>query len=193
MTLALRKALTQNELFPIQPGTLAHDYLMKNWYMTDVRPEIIAGLWYRENNFKMTPDNPFQFDPPLPGSVRNTLLDKYSHYIKDLTPFQIEMLLATEFFKNKCFNISAIEGKNPSNDAIMDAYYGYNGRAFGSDPRKSPYVYNGFDSDHYPMHFTGSQPDPKNHTKRIKVTIQDTRPGAFVVYLQLKALQLFNI
>jgi hypothetical protein len=67
---------------------------------------------------------------------------------------------------------------NKSDEAVADAFYGYNGRAYGSNPFNSPYVANELDELHHNMHFRGE-------TNGQWIDIIDQRPGAFVVYKQL--------
>ena len=65
----------------------------------------------------------------------------------------------------------------------MDAFYGYNGRAWGPLPTNSPYVMNNFDAQHMNMVIRGSIPD--GHGGRKWIDNIDLRPGAFTVYKQL--------
>lgn len=186
----VRQGLRETEYMPINPGTEQHSLLLLNYKLTNIRPEVMCGIWYRESNFKLI-NNPFQFDPPLPVSQQEEILNAYG--ANHLTGAARDVALATGFLEHKCVIPNEIKGLAPNQPILADAYYGYNGRAFGKAYENSPYVYNGYDDHHFPMTFIGTEPDPKNPKNRIKVTIEDRRPGALVVYLQLMNLNLWRL
>jgi hypothetical protein len=161
---------------------------------TGVPWQAMAGIWYRES-FSVaspeTPGGPWQFDPvPSPGALRG-LLDRFTKLDPDskksfvyagVDHFGIGGIFAACWLRLHCKPIISL---NSPDEDIKDAIYGYNGRKYGSADQ-SPYVMNGFDSAHYPMHLRGTLPD--GHGGRKKVDTMDERPGAFTVYKQLKAL-----
>ncbi len=162
---------------------------------TGVPWEAIAAIWFREGMHVVppaTPGGPFQFDPIPDDAFFRFLLNKYSTLTNEekeslikcgANDFYAATYLAACFARNKC--------KPKITPAVSDTdilyfFWGYNGRAkyHKGDPRNSFYVYNGFDKDHDGMLIVGSIPDGKGGRKRIRTT--DKRPGAFVVYKQLK-------
>lgn len=162
--------------------------------LTGVPWQATASLWYRES-FSVTPPKtpggPFQFDPVLGQESIKLLLRRFTrlseaqigeYASKGVNDFQTGALCAACWLRLKT---GPVITPNVSDAVIKDAFYGYNGRAYGSADR-SPYVMNGFDESHRDMILRGSIPDGKGGRKR--VAIIDQRPGAFTVYKQLKAL-----
>lgn len=164
--------------------------------LTGVPWQAVAAIWYRES-FSVTPPKtpggPFQFDPVLDtASIRRLLLrftsipesqiEKYAH--KGMNDFETGALCAACWLRLKT---GPIITPAVTDEIIKDAFYGYNGRAYGSAD-KSPYVMNGFDEMHRDMILKGTIPDGRGGRK--KVAIIDKRPGAFTVYKQLKSLNI---
>jgi hypothetical protein len=163
---------------------------------TGVPWQAVAAVWYRES-FSITPPKthggPFQFDPVLtPCAIRKLLkrftslpeswIEQYAQ--KGVNDFETGALCAACWLRLKT---GPVITPAVSDEVIKDAFYGYNGRAYGSAD-KSPYVMNGFDEKHRDMVLKGTIPDGKGG--RRKVSIIDKRPGAFTVYKQLKLLNL---
>lgn len=161
--------------------------------ITGVPKEAMEAINYRENSSRLTnpstPGGPWQFDPiPSPDKVdyllqRFTSLTKKERneiIVKGVNDFFAGGVIAACFLRTKT---GPVIHPQVEDDVIMDALYGYNGRAYG-DATNSPYVYNGYDKEHYRLRVRGSVPDGKGG-RRI-VNNPDTRPGAFVVYKQLK-------
>jgi hypothetical protein len=163
---------------------------------TDVPWQAIASIWYRESfaiESPKTPGGPFQFDPK-PNSIMISALLKsfvkmnpaaFDAFEIDVCRFGIEdfasaAIIAACWLRHQCrFDLS----KDHSDTAIKDAFYGYNGRAWGIHPESSPYVYNEFDVMHHAMTIRGSIPLKGGGRKFI--SSKDLRPGAFTVYKQL--------
>lgn len=165
--------------------------------LTSVPWQAIAAVWFRESFSVASPTTlggPFQFDPIPAQSIVQALIIEYtsgpmSQLLKDFLNhkqfalvFESAAILAACWLRHQCrFNLAV----DHSNEAIMDAFYGYNGRAWGPFPESSPYVYNNFDLQHTNMSIRGSIPDPKNPGRRLRINTIDRRPGAFTVYRQL--------
>lgn len=164
--------------------------------LTGVPWQAVAAVWYRES-FSVTPPKtpggPFQFDPVLqPETISNLLkfftrlssseIDQYAR--KGINDFETGALCAACWLRLKT---KPVITPDASDEVIKDAFYGYNGRAYGGAD-KSPYVMNGFDENYKDMVLRGTIPDGKGGRKRIEFI--DKRPGAFTVYKQLKALNL---
>lgn len=167
---------------------------------TGVPWQAVASIWYRES-FSLTPPKtpggPFQFDPVPPALILCDWLQLYAGLdtnkksdmiiIHDLctggiNTFSTAAVFAACWLRHKChFDLA----KDHSDKAVMDAFYGYNGRAFGPYPQSSPYVYNNFDLQHTNMVMRGSIPSPGSKTGRRFISVIDRRPGAFTVYRQL--------
>ncbi len=154
--------------------------------------QALAAIWYRESFSTDSPavaGGPFQFDPVPAPSQLQTMLQRY---VEILTANQIQELVnqGVEEFASACIfaachlrDVCRYDlAVDKSDDAIKDAFYGYNGRAYGSSPNDSPYVMNNFDSAHSNMHIIGTLPA---NGGRIHVDTIDLRPGAFTVYKQL--------
>lgn len=167
--------------------------------------QMLAAVWYREHALTMG-NNPFQFDPPPTHQKIMGLLQSYTDYKPtsySIDNFPFAAILAACELRSKCRyplvkierfqqpfpedfdpeKIPEVESIqvitiNSSDQAVADAFYGYNGRAYGSNPLNSPYVANELDELHHNMHFRG-----EDNGKWIDII--DTRPGAFVVYKQL--------
>lgn len=170
--------------------------------LTGVPWELTASIWYRES-FSVAPPKTiggsFQFDPPpdqhlimyLLKSFTPLTADECLEYIKlGINNFQAGALLCACFLRYKVSFKLNIE--SPDVD-IKYAIWSYNGRAYGS-PDKSPYVMNGFDENHKDMRMFGTLPDGKGGRIQLRDTdgklgIVDKRPGAYVVYKQLKSLE----
>lgn len=179
--------------------------------LTGVPWQAIAAVWMRET-FSVSPPadrqgGQFQFDPPLTAERMQDKLDRYILPGK-LTPeekaaiiargqesFPDAAILAACHMRAMCkFYITP----NASDVTIKDAFYGYNGRAYGSAD-KSPYVMNYFDDKHWEMRVYGTVLDKRGRKIRVQEklkdgTVRDGRPnlqlGAFTVYYQLRELKL---
>jgi hypothetical protein len=164
--------------------------------LTGVPWQAIAAVWYRES-FSVTPPKtpggPFQFDPVLNPVTQRTLLKRFTQlsdaeierYVnKGCNDFEAGALYAACWLRLKT---KPVITPDVSDDVIKDAFYGYNGRAYGSADR-SPYVMSGFDDKHTDMVLRGTIPDGKGGRKRVEIV--DKRPGAFTVYKQLKSLNI---
>lgn len=173
-------------------------HLQKVEDATGVPKEAVAAILFRENSGNTTnpkrKGGPFQFDPPPSDQSLRMLLERYSSLpaeeinaiIADgVNKFESGSYLCACFLRHKCS--PKITPDSP--DAhILDMFWGYNGRAKyqKGDPKNSFYVYNGFDNEHDGLMIRGTVPDVKNPKIRIRITRKETRPGAFVVYKQLK-------
>jgi hypothetical protein len=160
--------------------------------LTGVPWQAIAAVWYRES-FSVapprTPGGPFQFDPMPSVEVLEGLLHSFTHISmidmrewlsKGVNDFQAGALFCACWLRHQSrYKLS----ENHTDEAVKDAFYGYNGRAWGPHPESSPYVYNEFDQTHSGMHIRGSVPD--GHGGRHFIDNVDARPGAFTVYRQL--------
>ncbi len=162
--------------------------------LTGVPWQALAGIWFRESlsvSPPATPGGPWQFDPvPSQGTLRG-LLSRFTK-LSDIEKDKLVHLGVNDFYAGGVFAACFLRTKTgpvitPSSpeSVIKDAIYGYNGRKYG-DVDNSPYVVNGLDEAHYPMRLRGTIPD--GHGGRTWVATDDTRPGAFTVYKQLKAL-----
>lgn len=163
--------------------------------ITGVPWEAVAAVWFRES-FSVTPPTtpggPFQFDPTPTDAALLQLLDRFTkldmlekeHLInRGINDFQAGAIFAACWLRHKCKPV--LTPNSPEKD-IADAFYGYNGRAYGSVDR-SPYVMNMIDKEHAFMRLIGTIPDGKGGRKRVNTV--DRRPGALKVYRQLKALE----
>src|ERR1700733_8267088 len=158
----------------------------------------LAAIWYRESfalNGIATPGGPFQFDPRPTADQLKEMLHRYA---KNLTATQIDGFVSEgiDQFSSACLfaachlrDVARYDlAVDQSDEAIKDAFYGYNGRGYGPSPDDSPYVMNNFDSAHLNMRIIGKEPD--GHGGRIRVDTIDLRPGAFTVYKQLSLIDL---
>jgi hypothetical protein len=166
--------------------------------------QMLAAVWFREHGLTMG-NNPFQFDPPPTHQKIIGLLQSYTDYkpLKySIDDFPFAAILAACELRSKCrYPLVMVQNfqqafpedyklgdstpksvqvisNNPSDEMVADAFYGYNGRAYGSNPFNSPYVANELDELHHNMHFRGEDNGQW-------IDIIDKRPGAFVVYKQL--------
>lgn len=187
------KRLSKKDLKKI--ASLKSVFLMAE-ELTGVPWQAVAAVWYRESfsvTLPKTPGGQFQFDPIPERAVILALFDRFApgyvhfpqlvnwvKYSQATNVFDSGAVLAACWLRSKSkFNISV----NHSDDAIKDAFYGYNGKAWGPHPESSPYVYNEFDAMHHGMTIRGSIPD--GHGGRKFISTIDQRPGAFTVYKQL--------
>ena len=185
------KGLNNDQIKKIQ---LTYPTLKAIQNLTNVPWQALAGVWYRES-FSIapppTPGGSWQFDPVPPSATLRSWLNKYT----DLSVTDKEKRIKTGVndFETGCLFAACllqhkVKGQltlNSSDALIKDALWGYNGRAYGSADN-SPYVMNGYDKEHYPLRLIGTIPDGKGG--RIKINNPDLRPGAFVIYKQLKEL-----
>lgn len=185
------KGLSKPQIEKIQD---VYPTLKKIQQITNVPWQAMAGIWYRES-FSIaspaTPGGPWQFDPIPSLGAQKGLLDRFTK-LPEEDKQQILQLGVNHFYAGgilaACFlriKTGPVIFPGCPEDIIKDAIYGYNGRKYGSAD-KSPYVMNGFDEEHYPMHLRGTIPDGKGG--RTWVDTEDKRPGAFTVYKQLEAL-----
>lgn len=168
--------------------------LLKTEPFTSVPWEAIAAIWYRES-FSVaspkTPGGPFQFDPVPSGATLQKLLQRFTplsdteiaRYVSlGVDSFEAGALFAACWLRTK---VKPVISLSVSDEIIKEAFYGYNGRAYGSSDQ-SPYVMNGYDAAHLNMVLRGTIPD--GNGGRRKIQIMDKRPGAFTVYKQLKSV-----
>lgn len=160
--------------------------------ITGVPWQAVAAVWYRESFSVSPPDTPggqFQFDPvPPPEKLR-----KYLKVFTKLSDEEANKLIAAGVNKFQSAAVFAAchmrwvshynLATDHSDEAMKDAFYGYNGRVFGPRPEASNYVINEFDAKHDDMMIRGTIPDGHGGRKWIRTT--DHRPGAFTVYRQL--------
>lgn len=164
---------------------------------TGVPWEAIAALWYRESGGRTEVKNPdggpFQLDPPPSQKQIRQLLKVHSSRFttpkeiadasaKDVTDFETGAYYAACFLKEK---MSGWMTPTISDPMMREAFFRYNGTGYGS-PEKSPYVMNGYNEHYKDMQIKGTLPDGKGGRKSVSTT--DKRPGAYVVYRQLKNL-----
>lgn len=191
----MQTSLTQAELDKIKLGKKDLEYTQE---VTGVDWRILAGIWYRENSLKMTipgrVGGVWQFDPPLSSTRKKALLDKYStlsekeklEVIQKSDNFKEGSILAACFLRDKVKPVLDIRKRGILPDEeVGDALYAYNGKKYGANWRKSPYVNNNADDDHMGLVLRGTMPDVHNPFKRVRVAYPDRRLGAFVVYREL--------
>lgn len=158
--------------------------------------QALAAVWYRES-FSVappkTPGGPFQFDPIPPPATLKRLLQRFTslpemaveQYVeKGVNDFEAGALFAACWLRLK---VGPVVTPQASDALMKDAFYGYNGRAYGSADR-SPYVMNGYSPQHHHMTLRGTIPDGQGGRRRVEIV--DKRPGAFTIYKQLKALNI---
>ena len=174
-------------------------------------PLIMAGIHYREAEFatsSQVPGGAFQLDPGGVGDELKNAIVKYTTMVcklygvpvKDIeTDFFTACLVAVHELKSKVRVTTAVL---PIDDeALADAFWGYNGRSRHHtefeqtqkgtmEPhwRWSPYV-NNDPKNGVVLRITGTMPDPKDPTKRIKIDRPDPRPGALMIYREVRARQ----
>lgn len=156
---------------------------------TNVPWWMLASVWVRETGKVVYTSNsggPFQFDPPPAEGRRRSLLSKYTtldstqieHYSKSsVFDFEAAAFLAACVLQDKVTGKLTI---NASDELVKDAFWGYNGRYYGS-AEQSPYVMNGYDDSYLGMKVKGTI-DGK------PVNIVDKNPGAYVMFCQLRQL-----
>lgn len=164
--------------------------------LTGVPWRAIATLWYRETFSVAPPTNrqggQFQFDPP---PSKSTLIGYLAKYIlpgkltgeekaellkRGIEHFPTAAIFAACHLRHKAHAVLTPDAKE---DEIKDAFYGYNGRAYGSAD-KSPYVMNYADFDHYEMRVRGTVRDQNGNNMRVDNI--NKQIGALVVYRQLQ-------
>lgn len=169
-------------------------------HLTGVPWQAVAAVHFREHSLGTSnPERvggPFQFDPPLTEIQMRSLLKRFTNigkketieeYVrKGINTFETAAVFAACWLRHKSVPVIT---PTASDESIKDAFWGYNGKAYGSAD-KSPYVMNMYDSAHMNMVLRGTVPDKKNPSKRVKVETVDKRPGAFTIYKELKRLGL---
>lgn len=164
---------------------------------TGVPWEALAAIWYRESMSVASPvtlGGPFQFDPPPPPAHLLGLLHRFAPSLTDKEKHDLVSKGVNDFYAASYFAACharahcnpKITPNSPDED-IIDLFWGYNGKKFGN-PRKSFYVYNGFDNNHM-LRIKGTLPIVDKAGKvigRKRIDKADPRAGAFVVYKQLK-------
>jgi lysozyme family protein len=145
--------------------------------------QALASIWYRESSLREL-TNAFQFDPIPSRNIIFSLLREHcnltipqkAEILNDgIEQFYSGALIAACWLCQKCtYDLAS----NHTETAIADAFYGYNGRAYGHNPLNSPYVANEIDDHHHQMHFRGT-------INGKWVELVDKRPGALAVYRQL--------
>lgn len=161
---------------------------------TDVPWQMLAAVWVRESfsiSPPKTPGGPWQFDPPPSGNRIRYYLEEFTTLNQD-QKLNVMKFGINNFFAGgvlaACHLQAKVDGRltiDSVDDLIKYAFWAYNGKAYGAAD-KSPYVMNGFDAKHKDMRIIGTVPDGRGG--RIKINNIDERPGAFVVYTQLKEL-----
>jgi hypothetical protein len=176
--------------------------------VTGVPWQLLVSVLYRENNLSTdspkTLGGPWQFDPTPAPKVIAPLLNKYVNLMGRssteilqamdtlVPPLVYKGLWVNEFLPGAIMAACWLRHKSKfylpsdrSDAAIQDALYGYNGRAYGPSPLRSPYVMSKFNAQYTNMRIRGTLPDGKGG--RIKIDKIDARPGAFTVYTYIKA------
>lgn len=164
---------------------------------TGVPWQAVAAVWCRESLSvapPKTPGGPFQFDPAPTRQKLIWLLSTYTNLPnkdiinmadKGVDDFTVGALACAGWLRHK---VTPRITPDVSDAVIKDAFWGYNGRAYGS-AEKSPYVMNGWDEARMEMMLTGTIPDKDRPGHRIEIKPRpEKRPGAFCVYKQLQAL-----
>lgn len=165
--------------------------------LTGVPWQAIAAVWFRESMSVSLPKRPggcFQFDPPTRSLAWKELMLK--QYAPSVTG-EVKRLMIESFGKSfimdaiwaACIMRNNCKPKitpKASDEDIKQALYGYNGAAYGSVER-SPYVMNGYSPAHKDLVIRGTVKRPDGTDEWVEHV--DTRPGAFNVYKQLKAIQ----
>jgi hypothetical protein len=195
-------ALPKNPKTILSPTEVQHVLIeepvfLRAQQLVSVPWQAMAAIWYRESfsvSPPKTPGGPFQFDPPDPA--RSTLKALLKRYVTALSDSDLQTLVTAgiDDFAAACIFAAChlrdgakyVLSQDHSDTAMLDAFYGYNGRAWGLDPENSPYVMNNYDAAHMNMRIRGSVPDGNGGRKWIDTV--DLRPGAFTVYKQLCAL-----
>lgn len=159
---------------------------------------MLAAIWMRETgrmNYPASKGGPFQFDPILDKDYSRTLLERYA--TPELKQEDIDTLLTDYDFGNFTFSstlaacllrhispnvkYSPLSNKLLDDMFVIDAFYKYNGAAYGS-PFRSPYVFSWFNENYKNMVIRGTiNGEPVENI--------DQNPGAFATYKQL--VQLF--
>ncbi len=130
--------------------------------------QAVAAVHFRESNLSTSTiphGGPFQFDPPRYQGEED---------------FAVGAKMAARHLQEKSGYRLSPDTKEDL--IIKDAFWGYNGRAYGSH-NQSPYVMNQFDGAHQDMKIKGSVIN--NQGKRVHVDHPDTRMGAFTFYNEL--------
>lgn len=131
--------------------------------------QMLAAVHHRESGLstKSRPHGgPFQFDPPLNKGEED---------------FTVGAFHAARFIQGKSHNRLSVDTKDEH--IIKDAFWGYNGRAYGSHDN-SPYVMNKFDSEHQDMRIRGSLINAQG--ERVRIDVADKRMGAYTFYSELQ-------
>ena len=187
--------LTTSQIVKVKLNKWAYIYAQS---LTGVPWAVIAGVNYRESDLASdhkivkTVGGIYQFDPIPAISIQQDWLRRFS----TLPPAQIEnweaSLAVDDFLHSSLLCACKLrEGIQPvlnkmSPDAVLkEAFWAYNGRAYGSADN-SPYVMNNADVAHMGMRIIGSEPDGRGG--RIQINTIDERPGAFVVFDQIRKL-----
>ncbi|MCE3235557.1 MAG: hypothetical protein K0Q50_1737 [Vampirovibrio sp.] len=172
-------------------------------FLTGVPWRVMAAIWFREYSLQKSPKKNskkgiyggvFQFDPERSQhELRNWLLtytklkgdeQAIQYYLdKGVQDFEACAIFAACLFRSK---VKEIITPQVSDEVIKQAFFGYNGKGYGTVDR-SPYVMNGYDAMHMGpegkgLILRGTRRDPSSG-RVIKVPpTPDKRPGAFVVY-----------
>lgn len=193
------KRLTQQEINKILSQKSVFERAQQ---ITGVPWQAIAAIWYRESFSLAPPKRPggqFQFDPPLTKSGIKHLLDLYTKLpehdkewmvASGQEHFQTAAILAACWLRHKAKPVLTPDSPD---EHIKDAFYGYNGRAYGS-AGMSPYVMNYFDEGHFEMRVYGTVRRPDGTNERLKDAygkdgVPNKQIGAFVIYRQLRDLK----
>jgi hypothetical protein len=146
---------------------------------------MIAALHYREHNFISSspgPGGPFQNDPPLSNQSVKALTTHYKlPFKRPEADFFTACVIAGYWLQSKVGHKLTLKVENLM--LVADAFWGYNGRAYGSF-MNSPYVMN-FHKGRQ-LYVKGSYID-KTGARRL-VNAPDARPGAMLIFIELITL-----
>ena len=187
--------LTPSQVKKVAEGPV-HQTFLRTEEITGVPWQAIAAIFYRESFSVATPKTPggsFQFDPPPSKKIMEELLNEFTHLdqkakdaivSKGVNDFVSAAILAACWLRH---STKFVINTKSTDAEIKDALWAYNGRKYGSAD-KSPYVMSGYSDEHLNMVIKGTIPDANHPGLRIHIETVDRRPGAFVVYRQLKNL-----
>jgi hypothetical protein len=154
--------------------------------------EVLAGVWYRESFSVSPPRTPggcFQFDPPPDEPYIRWMLGKFTSLprteAEDIAAAGVNAFADGAYIAAAFLRMKTGLKKGDTDENVKNTFWSYNGRFYGSADA-SPYVMNGYDAAHLHMKIQGTLPPLKEGGPRRKIETVDMRPGAFVVYKQLK-------
>lgn len=152
--------------------------------------EMLAALHYREHTFSPSDPNgegPFQLTSYY-DAIQSGRPPSYKGKVvtaADIRDFSISARLASDILQQKVSRRGGPITPGATDTLVKDAFWGYNGRAYGSADR-SPYVMNHFDEAHDNMRISG-------FVRNIgHISTIDSKDGAFTVYYLLKYLGKYD-